>query len=485
MKQTKYFFVKSHKNIVSNFNSKKDKWLFFLSKNNMLTKHTFEMLCFSKYTILKLLEQFYTHMTKIQSVGIPLQICGFDILGSARTGSGKTIAFGIPIIEFVHTIKWLNQNGSAAIILSPTRELTLQSYYVMRDLLTYHSHSYGILMGGANKKTEEQRIRIGIEIVIATPGRLLDHLRGNKYFLFTNLQILVIDEADRCLEIGFEEEMYEIIKILPKNRQTILFSATQTKNVENLSGISFRKKPIYISIDNLFEVNSIPEIDQSFLLCKPEDRFVILMSFLKKKKENKIIVFFSSCNEVKFFSYLSRLMGINVLDLHGKQKQFKRTSTFFDFCRKKNSILFCTDIAARGLDIPAVDWIIQINAPYELKEYFHRVGRTCRGMNCNGKSLLFLLPSEINFLKFLKKKNICVHEYTFSTRDWSVIRDKISILVQQNYYLNKLSKAAFKSFLYSYSSSNLKAIFDLKKINLKLLLKNFGLEKISDFLVKL
>ena len=183
MKQNKQIFVKSHKNNILNFNSLGEKWLFLLSKNNMLTKHTFEILLFSKFTILKLLEQFYTHMTKIQSIGIPLQICGFDILGSARTGSGKTIAFSIPIIEFVHTIKWVNRNGSAAIVLSPTRELTLQSYYVIRDLLSFHSHSYGILMGGANKKTEEQKIKSGIGIIIATPGRLLDHLKQNKNFV--------------------------------------------------------------------------------------------------------------------------------------------------------------------------------------------------------------------------------------------------------------------------------------------------------------
>ena len=424
-------------------------------------------------------------MTKIQSIGIPLQICGFDILGSARTGSGKTIAFSIPIIEFVYTIKWLNKNGCAAIVLSPTRELTIQSYYVIRDLLFYHSYSHGILMGGANKKTEEEKIKKGIAIIIATPGRLLDHLKGNKNFLFNNLQILVIDEADRCLEIGFEEEMYEILKILPKNRQTVLFSATQSKNIDHLTSISFKKKPVYLKIYNSYETNSIPEIDQSFLVCKPEDRFIILMSLLKKKKGNKIIVFFSSCNEVKFFSNLSKLIGIKVLDLHGKQKQFKRTSTFFDFCKGKDSILFCTDIASRGLDIPAVDWIIQVNAPYELKEYFHRVGRTCRGISCTGKSLIFLLSSEINFLKFLKNKKIYINEFQYNTQDWSLIHQKISALVEQNYYLNRQAKAAFKSFLYSYSSSNLKSIFDLKKLNLNLLSKNFGLTTSSDCLFRL
>nr|UXY87359.1 RNA-dependent helicase [Cryptomonas sp.] len=477
MKETVY--MKTYRNFL--LESKKKVWLFSLTKNTMLTKHTFETLCLSKPTTVKILEQLYTHMTKIQSVGIPFQICGFDLLGSARTGSGKTVAFSVPIIEFVYTIKWSNANGTAAIVLSPTRELTLQSYYVMRDLLIFHSYSYGIIMGGANRKTEEERIKKGITVLVATPGRLLDHLKNTQSFIYSNLQLLVIDEADRCLEIGFEDEIYEIINMLPKDRQTILFSATQTQNTEKLSMVSFQKRPIYLGVDDELEVNWIPEIEQNFLVCSPEDRFVLLLSILKKKKNDKIIVFFSSCNEVKFFSNLAKLINTNVLELHGKQKQFKRTSVFFEFCKAKSAILFCTDIAARGLDIPSIDWIFQADAPLEFNEYFHRVGRTSRGIDNKGKSLIFFLHSELGFLKFLKQKKIKISEYKFPMKEWTVLHHKISSLVEKNHFLNKLSKEAFKSFVNSYSSSSLRGIFDLKKINICSLSKSFGLTVTPNF----
>jgi ATP-dependent RNA helicase DDX18/HAS1 len=338
-------------------------------------------------------------------------------------------------------------------------------------------------MGGANKNTEEQKIKKGISIVTATPGRLLDHLATNANFLYKNLQLLIIDEADRCLEIGFEEEMYQIINTLPKNRQTVLFSATQTKNIQSLSRVSFKKEPIYLGVDDMSVNSSIPEIDQNFLICRPEDRFIILISLLKKNITSKIIVFFSSCNEVKFFSNLANLIGLNVLDLHGKQKQFKRSSTFFDFCKAKNSILFSTDIASRGLDIPSVDWIFHLDAPLEAKEYFHRVGRTCRGINSFGKSLIFLLPTEINFLKFLENNKIKINEYKFRVHDWSIIHYRISNLIEQNSYLIKMAKEALRSFLNSYSSSNMKEVFDIKKINLNSLSKNFGLNTKSNLIL--
>nr|UXY86880.1 RNA-dependent helicase [Cryptomonas paramecium] len=472
----KNFVVKTYKNFLFQKKKSKDMWLFTIVKENVITKHTFELLLISKLTMLKLLEQHYTHMTNIQSLGIPLQICGFDILGSAQTGSGKTITFCVPLIEFVHTVKWTKFNNLAGIILTPTRELTLQNYCVIKDLLALHSQSCGILMGGTNKKTEIEKIKKGQSIIIATPGRLLDHLTSKCNFPIKFLQILIIDEADRCLEAGFEEEIYKIISIFPKKRQTILFSATQTRSVESLSVISFVTKPIYLSTQTSLSVNAIPNIEQNFLICKPEYKFISLVSFLKKNENKKIVVFFNSCNEVRFFSILSKLLGISVLNFHGKQKQVKRTSVFFEFCKKKKSILFCTDVASRGLDIPSIDWVIHFDAPLEIRNYFHRIGRTCRGIETVGKSLIFLLPSEINFLILLKKNKIKISEYKFQNENLFVMCCKLIEIIKKNNYLSELSKEAFKSFLNSYSNSNLKEVFDVKKIDLRLLAKSFGLK---------
>jgi len=467
-----------HKTFSNALNRKiqvKMRWLQGLKRDNVLSKSTFEKFFFSKATIIRLLELFYTHLTKVQNISIPYQICGFDILGSARTGSGKTVAFLLPMIEFFYAIKWNSKNGVSALIISPTRELSLQNYYVLKDLLKYHTFSHGIVMGGANKNSETEKLKNGVTLLVATPGRLLDHLKTSKNLKILNLQFLVIDEADRCLEIGFEDEIFEIIKLLPMNRQTILFSATQTKNIESLTKISFKKKPILLQIEGKKTKIYQENIKQGFVISKPEDKVVLLLTLLKKNKYKKVITFFSSCNEVKFYSALFLTIGLNVLELHGLQKQSKRTATFFKFCKAKNSILFCTDIAARGLDIPSIDLIIQYCPPLEPKEYIHRIGRTGRGIQGKGWALLFLLPPEIGFLKFLKKNNFSPKELILKKKNFSLLNKRIHNLIEKNLFLKKLSKKALNSFLNSYSNHRLKSIFDVKKININALYTSFGL----------
>lgn len=450
-------------------------------KKNILTKHTFDVINFSGSTLFRLTEFNFTHMTRIQSIGIPFQLSGFDILGSAQTGSGKTLAFAIPIIEFIYTVKWNPSNGTAAVIISPTRELTIQTYHVFRDLLHYHNHSHGIIMGGANRKTEIEKLKKGQEILVTTPGRLLDHLKSTIEFKFNNLQQIIVDEADRCLEVGFEEELNEIFKILPKKKQTIMFTATQDKQASLLSSFSFKKKPIYIDIEKDTCANAFKNIIHGFTVCQIEDKLSILFTLVNKNKNKKMIIFFSSCNEVKFFYSIFKLLNIEVIELHGKQKQTKRISAFFSFCRSNESILFSTDLASRGLDIPAVDWIVQFSPPLDPKEYIHRAGRTGRGVNGSGKAIIFLLPSEIGFLKYLKKEHLEMNEFKFPKFGAIQIRLKIENLIKKNPYLEKLSKDALKSYIHSYNNYSMKEIFDLKKINKSFLFKSFGVSTYKKF----
>jgi|AntRauMFilla1563_2_1112583.scaffolds.fasta_scaffold00178_11 ATP-dependent RNA helicase DDX18/HAS1 len=475
----KSYNIINFENIVRKSKLKIDKWLYWLKKKNILTKHTFDIISFSGSTLFRLIEFNFTHMTKIQSIGIPFQLSGFDILGSAQTGSGKTLAFAVPIIEFIYTVKWSSNNGTAAIVISPTRELTIQTYHVFRDLLHYHNHSHGIIMGGANRKTEIEKLKKGQEILITTPGRLLDHLKSTMEFKFNNLQQIIVDEADRCLEVGFEEELNEIFKILPKKKQTIMFTATQDKQATIISSFSFKKKPIYINIENDMSVNMFKNIIHGFNVCQIEDKLSVLITLIKRNMKKKMIIFFSSCNEVKFYYSIFKLLNIEIIELHGKQKQSKRISAFFSFCRSNNSILFSTDLASRGLDIPAVDWIVQFSPPLDPKEYIHRAGRTGRGVNGIGKAIIFLLPSEIGFLKYLKKEKLEMNEFKFPKFGALQIRMKIENLVKKNLYLEKLSKDALKSFIHSYNNYSMKEIFDLKKINKSLLFKSFGISNLK------
>lgn len=178
-------------------------------------------------------------------------------------------------------------------------------------------------------------------------------------------------------------------------------------------------------------------------------------------------VFFSSCNSVKFHAELLNYIDIEVMDIHGKQKQQKRTTTFFQFCKQTEGILLCTDVAARGLDIPAVDWIVQYDPPDDPKEYIHRVGRTARGADTQGRALLFLLPEELAFLKYLRAARVTLQEYEFPNHKIAQIGSQMTMLIEKNFYLHKSAKDAYRSYLLSYASHSHKDIFNVQEIDLQ------------------
>ena len=313
---------------------------------------TFQDLNLSSKTMQAIEGMKFTTMTEIQQRGIPPLMAGKDVLGAAKTGSGKTLAFLIPAVEMLHSLRFKPRNGTGVIVVSPTRELALQIFGVARELMEHHSQTYGIVIGGANRRAEAEKLQKGVNLIIATPGRLLDHLQNTQGFIFKNIKALVIDEADRILEVGFEDEMRQIVKMLPKEeRQTMLFSATQTTKVEDLARISLRPGPLYINVDHKKEHSTVEGLEQGYVVCDSDKRFLLLFSFLKRNLKKKVIVFFSSCNCVKYHSELLNYIDLPVLDLHGKQKQQKRTNTFFEFCNAKQGTLICTDVAARGLDV--------------------------------------------------------------------------------------------------------------------------------------
>ncbi|XP_057304412.1 uncharacterized protein LOC130641571 isoform X2 [Hydractinia symbiolongicarpus] len=416
----------------------------------------------------------FTHMTEIQYKTVMPLLDGRDILGAAKTGSGKTLAFLIPAVELLYKLNFMPRNGTGIIIISPTRELSLQTFGVVRDLLQHHQQTFGIVMGGANRKQEAERLQRGVNLIVATPGRLLDHLQNTNGFVFKNLQCLIIDEADRILEIGFEEEMKQIIRILPKKRQTMLFSATQTRKVEDLARLSLKKAPLYVGVDDDKDASTVEGLEQGYIVVPADKRFLLLFTFLKKNRKKKVMVFFSSCNSVKYHAELLNYIDISVMDIHGRQKQQKRTSTFFEFCTADSGILLCTDVAARGLDIPEVDWIVQFDPPDDPKEYIHRVGRTARGSQGRGHALLFLLPEELGFLRYLKHAKVPLNEYDFAKAKISNIQLQLEKLIQKNYFLNKSAKDGYRSYLQAYASHQHRNIFNVDTLDLQKVGKSFG-----------
>ncbi|TQB74087.1 ATP-dependent RNA helicase [Monascus purpureus] len=437
--------------------------------------HKFTELNLSEKTMKGIQDMGFETMTEIQRRAIPPLLAGRDVLGAAKTGSGKTLSFLIPAVEMLSALRFKPRNGTGVIVVSPTRELALQIFGVAREIMAHHSQTYGIVIGGANRRAEAEKLSKGVNLLIATPGRLLDHLQNTQGFVFKNLKTLVIDEADRILEVGFEDEMRQIVKILPaEERQTMLFSATQTTKVEDLARISLRPGPLYINVDHTKEHSTVEGLEQGYVICEADKRFLLLFSFLKRNLKKKIIVFFSSCNCVKYHAELLNYIDLPVLDLHGKQKQQKRTNTFFEFCNAKQGTLICTDVAARGLDIPAVDWIIQFDPPDDPRDYIHRVGRTARGANSKGRSLMFLQPSEVGFLKHLKEARVPVVEFEFPASKIVNVQSQLEKLIGQNYYLNKSAKDGYRSYLQAYASHSLRSVFDVHKLDLVKVAKGFG-----------
>ncbi|KAG1675927.1 ATP-dependent RNA helicase DDX18 [Nymphon striatum] len=419
-------------------------------------------------------EMGFTHMTEIQAKSIPQLLEGRDLVGAAKTGSGKTLAFLIPAVEMIKKLKFMPRNGTGVVIISPTRELSMQTFGVLKELMEHHSQTYGLIMGGTNRSAEAQKLSKGVNIIVATPGRLLDHLQNTPDFLYKNLQCLIIDEADRILDIGFEEEMKQIVKLLPQRRQTMLFSATLTKKTQDLMKLALKKEPIFVGIDENIEKATVEGLEQGYVMCQSDKRFLLLFTFLKKNRNKKVMVFFSSCMSVKYHHELLNYIDMPVMSIHGKQKQSKRSATFFQYCKAETGILLCTDVAARGLDIPKVDWIVQFDPPDDPKEYIHRVGRTARGEGGSGHALLILRPEEIGFLRYLKQAKIPVNEFEFSWSKIANIQPQLEKLICSNHYLHISAKEAYKNYVRAYDSHHLKNIFDVETLDLNQVALSFG-----------
>merc|ERR1712166_1546090 len=256
----------------------------------------------------------------------------------------------------------------------------------------------------------------------------------------------------------------------------MLFSATQTKKVDDLARLSLNN-PLYVGVDDKRAHATVAGLEQGYVVCPADKRFLLLFTFLKKNmKGKKVIVFFSSCNAVKFHAELLNYIDIPCRDLHGNMKQTKRTSTFFEFCNASSGILLCTDVAARGLDIPAVDWIIQFDPPDEPREDIHRVGRTARGDNGKGRALIVLLPEELKFLKYLKQAKVPLNEYELPLKKLSNVQAQLEKLVEKNYHLNMSARDAYRSYLQAYASHSLKDVFNVNTLDLQLVAKAVGLQ---------
>ncbi|PWY98152.1 LOW QUALITY PROTEIN: DEAD-domain-containing protein [Testicularia cyperi] len=418
----------------------------------------------------------YVDMTDIQAKSLPLSLRGRDVLGAARTGSGKTLAFLIPVLEQLYRKKWGPSDGLGALVISPTRELAIQIFEVLRKIGPYHTFSAGLVIGGKDLKQEKDRLS-RMNILVATPGRLLQHMDQTLGFDTSNLQVLVLDEADRILDMGFSRTLNAIVENLPKQRQTMLFSATQTKRVKDLARLSLQN-PEYVAVREAENEGSTPKgLEQHYMLVELDKKLDLLYSFIRTHTKCKALVFMSSCRQVQFVheTFCKLRPGMSLMALHGKQKQAKRLQIFTQFTRTQHALLFATDIAARGLDFPAVDWVIQLDVPEDVDTYIHRVGRTAR-YTAKGNSLLFVLPSEEKgVLESLASKSIPVNRIKPKESKTQSIQNQLQSFAFQEPQIKHLAQKAFVSYVRSIYLQKNKDTFDVTALPLEAFATALGL----------
>uniref|UniRef100_A0A1A9W360 ATP-dependent RNA helicase n=1 Tax=Glossina brevipalpis TaxID=37001 RepID=A0A1A9W360_9MUSC len=429
-------------------------------------------------------------LTAVQEKTIPKALEGKDLLVRSQTGSGKTLAYALPVVEKLQAIrpKLTRECGIQAVIIVPSRELAIQTYELFQKLIKPYTWLVpGVLMGGERRKVEKARLRKGINILVGTPGRLVDHLLHTVTFKMEKAKFLILDEADRLLEMGYERDVGQIVEAINKQReekakeaplaleplQKMLLSATLTAAVKKLAGLTLNEA---IFIDNCDE-NTVKcnftaggyskEVieaitggtmdgeDSTGILTIPENlklqyvqvpvklRLVILSGLLlheyKGKDKFKALIFMSTMEMVNFHHDLLNeqltqkvldedddevaenesnnerelreplLKGLRFFKLHGSMSQTERQGVFKGFRESKNGVLLATDVVGRGIDVPEIDLVVQYSPPQKTADFVHRVGRTARA-GCSGRAVLFLAPSEVQFVRYLENKRIRISQ---------------------------------------------------------------------------
>ncbi|KAI9245234.1 P-loop containing nucleoside triphosphate hydrolase protein, partial [Phascolomyces articulosus] len=545
-----------------------------------------------------------------------------DVVVQAETGSGKTLTYLLPVVNRLVAASTITDEypgfgdraiGTVAIVLTPTRELAQQVHQVLGKLVNVprspdvkrlHWIVPGLLIGGENKNKEKARLRKGVTILVSTPGRLLDHLENTKSFDVRQLRWLILDEADRLLDLGFEETLTKIIKLLnertvadpkyrallqqhafwPAKRQNVLCSATLRDDVQHLAGVAL-DRPVFVSgnaikesidgdvkgeeEDHLVEKYATPnQLKQTYTITPAKLRLVTLTAMIRscfwdvqrrKSKNSKIIVFLSCCDSVDFHytlfghagnqedeegeeegeeentsdqdgedkimhNALNKIMGnknkkkpqqqrmdqddeddkkldpgylmshllndMPIYKLHGDMDQKSRTKSYQLFSKSSSGVLLCTDVAARGLDMPDVDRIIQYDPPTDLKDYVHRVGRTAR-LGKAGSAALFLLPSEMEYVDILKAQDLFPESVSVETvlstltpkQDYhtpaQILQNKMEQFILQNEDNVLLARKAYWSSMRAYATHTAaeKHIFHVRKLHLGHMAKSFGLRE--------
>ncbi|ETM37685.1 hypothetical protein L914_15810 [Phytophthora nicotianae] len=347
----------------------------------------------------------YERLTNVQNETFPLILEGKDVLAKAKTGNGKTIAFLLPVIE--NMVKEGRRSGAVipTLAISPTRELALQISTEAKRLTKFHEFNVACFVGGANIKKDERTLTSStpIDILVATPGRLVDHLKQNTGNIVNRLgkaSVLILDEADRLLDMGFRPDVMRIIGYLPKERQTLLFSATLPASTEELKQVALRKDYSFVDTIDENEADTNVQTEQEYVVCKMEEVIPMVERVLSehmKLSAYKVMLFFPTARSAQFMAQLFQAAGFpGVLEIHSRKSQAVRTKTAEAFRKGHKVMMFSSDVSARGVDYPDVSLVLQVGLT-DRDQYIHRLGRTARA-GMKGKGVLILSEFETPLL---------------------------------------------------------------------------------------
>ncbi|KAJ3854663.1 P-loop containing nucleoside triphosphate hydrolase protein [Lentinula lateritia] len=346
--------------------------------------------------LLEALEQLkFTEPTEIQEQSIPYALEGRDIIGVASTGSGKTAAFALPILQKL----WDEPKGLFACVLAPTRELAYQISQQFEALGSAMGVRCAVIVGGMEITAQAVALAKKPHIIVATPGRLNDHLENTKGFSLRNLKYLVLDEADRLLDMDFGPVIDKILKVIPKERSTYLFSATMTTKVAKLQRASL-SNPVRVEVSSKYQ--TVSTLLQYYCLMPQKEKDTYLIYLANTLAQNSIIIFTRTVHDAARLSIILRTLGFPAIPLHGQLSQSQRLGSLNKFKSGGQRVLVATDVASRGLDIPSVDIVINFDIPTHSKDYIHRVGRTARAGRA-GKSITLVTQYDVELIQRIEK----------------------------------------------------------------------------------
>ncbi|SMO43184.1 ATP-dependent RNA helicase RhlE [Saccharicrinis carchari] len=349
--------------------------------------------------LLKAVEkQNYTEPTTIQEKAIPPILEGRDILASAQTGTGKTAGFTLPLLQILAQSEAIRRRPVRALVLTPTRELAAQVYESIKTYSEFLNMRSAVIFGGVNAKPQIATMQRGVDILVATPGRLLD-LHSQRIFSLAKVEFFVLDEADRMLDMGFARDVNKILQLLPAQRQNLLFSATFSKEIKNLAG-RFLQHPV--TVEATPENTTVEKIVQKAYHVAKTSKTDLLVKLIKEGDWKQILIFTRTKSGANRLGKKLNKRGILSAEIHGDKSQNARVKALDNFKKGAVKALVATDVAARGLDIPLLPYVVNFELPNVPEDYVHRIGRTGRA-GANGVAVSLVGHAEMAYLKDIEK----------------------------------------------------------------------------------